>query len=180
MPSPLGHALGGIATGWLVCGVAGDASPRPQPLWRNPAVRSQVLLFATLGMLPDIDLLFGIHSTYTHSVGAALIVGLAALALAGTRGARLALACALAYASHALLDWLGTDRRAPIGIMALWPFTDRFYQAELHWFMAVRREYWMTDFWSQNIAAVTREIAILGTAVALVGWLRRPRRRTHA
>ena len=37
--------------------------------------------------------------------------------------ARLALATGLAYATHTLLDWLGTDASPPIGIMALWPFS---------------------------------------------------------
>ena len=37
------------------------------------------------------------------------------------RSWRLAVACAAAWASHVLLDWLGTDAMAPIGVMALWP-----------------------------------------------------------
>ena len=41
---------------------------------------------------------------------------------------RRALAIAAAYATHTLLDWLGTDSAAPFGIMALWPVTDDYYE----------------------------------------------------
>src|SRR5690349_19086624 len=140
MPTPVGHALGGFACGWLVA----DA-----PRWR-PA-----LAFAVLGALPDIDLLFDAHSTYTHSLGAALIVAL--LAWPFVRG-RLALACGAAYASHVLLDWLGVDTSPPYGITALWPFSSAYFISGLDIFPAADRRYWLPTFWPHAITAITWEL----------------------
>ena len=46
-----------------------------------------------------------------------------------TRSPRWALAVALAWGSHILLDWLSNDTRPPLGVMALWPFTRDYYKA---------------------------------------------------
>lgn len=155
MPSPLGHALGGYALGALV----GGRRARP------------AIVFAMLGMLPDIDFLFGTHSTYTHSLGAALVVGLATLAW--LRGdVVVGAAAAAAYGSHVLLDWMGRDGSPPVGIMALWPFSSGFYLSDLRVFMAIERRYWRPGFVVHNTVAVAREIAILLPIVALVWWAR--------
>lgn len=165
MPSPIGHALGGMACGWLV---GGRLSVRPnQPRWADTA------RFGILGALADIDFVFGTHSTYSHSVGACAVVGISALVWhRGQRAATLALAVTAAYGSHLLLDWLGSDTTPPIGIMALWPFTSEFHQSDLHWFMAIRRRDWPSSFWSHNLQAVAWEIAILAPLAAAVRWLR--------
>ena len=135
-------------------------------------------------MAPDIDLLFGAHSGPAHGLGAAVLAGLVALAIApllGTRGSglgtrvRFALGLAAAYASHILLDWLGTDTSAPIGIMALWPFSHAYYESSAHVFMAVSRRYWLPEFWTWNVVALARELLILVPIVALVMWIRRRR-----
>ena len=122
-------------------------------------------LFGLLGIAPDLDLLFGIHSTYTHSIGAVLIVGLAAFAL--TRERLLAAACAAACGSHVLFDWLGADSSLPLGIMALWPLTTEFYQSPVTLFMAISRRYWLPGFVAHNATAVARELLIL----APLAWL---------
>ena len=125
MPSPVGHALGGFAFGWL----AARSSRIDRPLLA-------AAIFAGLGVVPDVDVLVeGTHRLYTHSVAAVgLVALLAAVSLravgaagagADARGA-LVVAAAAAYASHLLLDWLGDDRSVPIGIRALWPFTDAY------------------------------------------------------
>ena len=134
--------------------------------------------FALLGMLPDADLLFGVHSGPTHGVGAALIAGLVAASVSPANGRlRLGLACAAAYGSHILLDWLGTDTSAPIGIMALWPFATGYYEASLHLFPAVSRRYWQPElFWSQNLRALVTELLILGPVLVAV-WISRRRSR---
>jgi inner membrane protein len=161
MPSPLGHALAGVAAGWAVAGPVAPSPPNAVGrLWRTG------LGFAVLGMLPDIDLVFGVHSGPTHGLGAAVIVGLAAALL--TRRPRLGLASTAAYASHTLLDWLGSDTSAPIGIMALWPFNRAYYESPLHVFDAISRRYWLDGFWQQNLVAIGWEIAILAPAVLLV------------
>jgi inner membrane protein len=176
MPSPLGHMLGGVAAGWLVSGVP----VRGGGPGAADRVRSAVT-YACLGAVPDLDLLIGVHRGPTHSIGAALIVGIAAGALLYFTGLRrslrsattLAAACAAAFGSHVLLDWLSSDNSAPIGIMALWPLDHDFYTSDLHVFMAISRRYYhgWTFVW-QNLLAVTREVAILLPLVSLVMILR--------
>ena len=175
MPTPIGHALGGVAAGCLVV-AASVLAPGPRSRgfelrrflarigpWRGLAG------LACLATLPDLDLLLGTHSGATHSVGAMLIVA-AAAAVAGawarTAGPHVALAAAAAYGSHVLLDWLGGDPSAPRGIMALWPLSREFHLSDAHLFLRVCREYWLADCWWHNLRAVARELAILGPIAA--------------
>jgi membrane-bound metal-dependent hydrolase YbcI (DUF457 family) len=191
MPSPLGHAIAGAAAGWLVVGA---------PSLADRATRTragkEVLLFAALAMLPDVDLLVGGHRGPTHSIGAAVIVGACAFLLStmATGGwhssashwsvshhwfgshSRLAVACAAAYGSHIPLDWLSHDNTPPIGIMALWPVSHDYYASQVQVFLAISRRYYHGwRFVIQNTLAVVRELAILIPAIALVIVLR-PRR----
>ena len=159
MPTPLGHALGAAAVGWAV------GPPHP-PADRAVALRHG-LWFALLGMFPDLDLIWGPHRGPTHSVGAALIVSLAGAAL--TNNPRLGAAAGCAYATHALLDWLGADSSMPVGIMALWPASWEYYQASTPFFDSVWRRNETPDFWSHNIKAVAKELLVLVPA-AFVGW----------
>jgi membrane-bound metal-dependent hydrolase YbcI (DUF457 family) len=132
-----------------------------------------------LACLPDVDFAWGRHNMETHSVGFALLVGLAVFAL--TRSARLATACTLAVATHVLFDWLGSDDSPPLGVTALWPLSDRFYFAEAYVFDAISRRYWLPGFIAHNAVAVLKEIAILAPPLAIVfllrakrlGWARR-------
>jgi len=78
-----------------------------------------------------------------------------------------------AYASHTLLDWLGTDSSPPIGIMALWPFSSEYYESHLHLFRAISRRYWLPEFWTSNARALAGELAILLPVIALVFFVRR-------
>ncbi|OFW08501.1 MAG: hypothetical protein A3H96_15015 [Acidobacteria bacterium RIFCSPLOWO2_02_FULL_67_36] len=173
MPSPLGHALAGITAGLAVAPSSPD---------RGSRLRS-VLLFGAAGAAADLDLIAGAHSGPTHGIGAAIAAGLLVLALRAvwTRGSvapewRLAFAVSAAYASHSVLDWLGTDTSPPIGIMALWPFTDRYCESSLHVFSAISRRYWlMPEFLAGNLAAVARELVILLPPFALV-WRWKERR----
>jgi inner membrane protein len=173
MPSPLGHALAGAAAAWLIQPPARRAGRLDtQRLLRQGAV------FAGIAVLPDLDLLWGQHSGATHGLGAAIIVGLVAWVTVqrpgwqGVPGWRIGLAAAAAYASHTLLDWLGSDTSAPIGIMALWPVSREYFESDLHLFMAISRHYRTEGFLRQNVLAVTREIAILVPIVAVVLWIR--------
>ena len=167
MPSPVGHALGGLALGWLASG---------QARIDRPIVAA--VLFAGLGAVPDVDILVeGTHRLYTHSIAAvAFVAALAALIpgrpLGLSRG-RFAVACALAYGSHLLLDWMGDDRSVPIGIRALWPFTDTYFQSPLKWFPPVERRYWLPGFWTANLRAIGWEVLVLAPVAAGALWLGR-------
>lgn len=132
-----------------------------------PGWTRDLALYGAIAAAPDLDLLVGSHSTYTHSVGAVVVAFVATLIVGGGR-LRTALAVAAAWGSHLLLDWLGSDTSPPIGIMALWPLTTEHYQSSLHVFEAISRRYWMGSvFVVQNVRAVAREIAILGPIAAL-------------
>ena len=171
MPSPVGHALAGLAGGWLIRGNRIDA----------PAGRREAVLFAGLGTLADLDLLFALHRGPTHGLGAAVLAGAFAWlpSTQATASSRitLAIACMLAYGSHSLLDWLGSDTSPPFGVMALWPITREYYESSLHVFMAISRRIWQPErFWVQNFSALWRELWILVPVVVGVGVLRRARR----
>jgi membrane-bound metal-dependent hydrolase YbcI (DUF457 family) len=157
VPSPIGHALGGIAAG-------SACAPRL-------SLRTAVIL-AAIAIAPDLDLLAGAHSAQSHSVGAAVLCGLIGAIV--TRSLRWGAAAALAYASHPLLDWLGTDGTPPIGVMALWPFSEGYFESEVHWFMGISRRYWLTGFVEHNMRAVLIEVATIGPLAAL-SWIAKRR-----
>lgn len=162
MPTPIGHALAGMAAGAVPAAI-GLARHR-----RTPA--PLIIMYACLGMAPDLDFLFAMHSSYTHSVGATLVA--AFVSAASVRSGRLSLGmtAGAAYGSHLLLDWLGTDNVVPFGIMALWPFSESYYLAGTDWFVPVCREYWRAACCWQLVQAVMRELAVLGP-IAVVSIL---------
>lgn len=151
MPSPVGHALGGVIVGQLL-------------------TPGRALALALVAVTPDIDFLWGRHNMETHSLGMALLAGLVALAV--SRDGRFALACALAWASHVLFDWLGSDTTPPLGVMAWWPISREYYFADAFVFEAISRRYWLDNFWAHNVWAVTSEVLMLGPVAALLSWWR--------
>lgn len=168
MPSPVGHALGGAIVGLLM---ERRHTPRAMPL----------SVFAAAAILPDIDFLWGRHSMETHSVGAAALAGLAVLVWTRGRNPWLALAVTLAWSSHIFFDWLGSDETPPLGVMAFWPLTSKFYFADAYVFEAISRRYWLPNFISHNAWAVAKEILMLGPLFLLLRafrW-REPRRSRH-
>lgn len=182
MPSPVGHALGAVAIGWLLSPQLDNrrlALARPR-LTLTP-VAAAGLTYAAAGVAPDLDLLAGTHSTYTHSVGAAAVVFICGWAR--FRRARPAAALAAAWSTHVLFDWLGYDTTVPVGIMALWPVTDAFYLSDWTIFDSISRRYWLPDqfIWG-NLRAVAREIVLLGPLAAASAWLaaRRDARRSES
>lgn len=153
MPSPVGHALGGIAAAWCLV-------PRRS--------RHAAALLAAVAVAPDLDLIVGTHRGASHSVGAAVLAGAAVWVV--LRSPRWAAATALAWGSHVLLDWLSNDTRPPFGIMALWPFTSGYYKSAIEIFPPVSRRYWEARFWVYNLRAVVAELILLGPVAAFVVW----------
>jgi len=158
VPSPVGHALGGLIVGEIVA-------------------PSALLICAVAGVAPDLDFAWGRHNMETHSLGAALMAGLAVLAW--TRNRRLALAVTLAWSSHVLFDWLGSDDTPPLGVMALWPLNTNFYFANAFVFEAISRRYWLDNFITHNAWAVFTEIVILGPVLFIAARWRARRRFRH-
>ena len=186
MPSPIGHALAGVAVAWTADLVDGRrSSPR------------LVATCAGLAMLPDADLFIPwTHRMATHSLVAAAAVFIVTVVVTGqvthhadgcqtpqrgdsgvrplnaaTQGWRIALLCSLAYASHLLLDWLGADDSPPRGLQLLWPFSNRWMISDWDIFRQTARHHFLTApiVW-QNTIAVAQEIAIL-LPIVLALWL---------
>jgi len=108
------------------------------PTREGRASTGTLLFFAALAEVPDLDVfavacgthdlgVFG-HRGVSHSLVAAIVLGLASAALAKRLGwpvVRTAVAATLAVASHGLIDALGEGGR---GIPFLWPLSDaRFH-----------------------------------------------------
>jgi inner membrane protein len=149
-----------MIAGWAVAG------RRAWPDWV-----SQAVVFTAVGVLPDIDLLFRAHSGPTHSIGAALVVAIMAWGVSGFR-ARTAVTLAIfaAYGSHILLDWLSEDTSAPLGIMALWPFSHEYFMSPVSIMPAISRRYWLGGFWAHNLRALAFEVAVLLPIAIGVWW----------
>ena len=155
-------------------------SPSPtgvgQPGWRrlaDAASLRRALALAGLGLVADFDLLVGFHSAYTHSIGAAGLVFVAALLLLGRGRWIVAAGAAAAYFSHPLLDWLGEDTSVPLGVMLWWPFSTNYYHSGLDVFRSIQRRYWLPGFWSHNLASVALELALLLPLAAAAVFSRR-------
>ena len=164
VPSPIGHALGGLAAAWIVA----------PPDLRTRAGRVQTAILAAVTLAPDLDLLIGRHSAETHSVGAAVIVAATAALMrwpVARERWRIGLAVLLAWISHPLLDSLGQDSSPPYGVMAFWPVSHEYVRAPFDLFMPIWRRYWEPGFLSHNLLAALRELLILGPLAFLASRL---------
>jgi membrane-bound metal-dependent hydrolase YbcI (DUF457 family) len=159
MPSPIGHALGGLAVHLL------SARNRDE-MWQP----GRALLLVGAAVAPDLDLLLrfvdGVnhHQGGSHSLAAAVWAGLAAGVVAAARrvprASTIGLAVGLAWGSHLLLDYLGRDTHPPIGLPLLWPFADSYFKFPWPVFLDIGRTLeWRTM--RHNIVAVAWEIAVL-------------------
>ena len=183
MPSPIGHSLAGLAAAWSADLVPGDRA------WRvgrsAEASRSSIYVRAggtltlacvALGCAADIDLLWGSHREYTHSVGAVIVTAICAAIVARRAKlpvVRVTLMCAAAYATHVLTDWLGGDAKPPYGIRALWPFDDGWYISPVIVFKGTQRFYQtLGEAIRVNAAALAGEVLILVPIVVAL-WLLR-------
>jgi inner membrane protein len=179
MPSPIGHALAGAAVAWTSDLVAGSRNGRLADAahgnWYRRAGGGLTVACIALAAAPDLDLLLpGAHRTFSHSLTAAVVTGFVAAGLAARNGQpvlRLALICAIAYASHILMDWLGVDNYPPRGIQMLWPFSDAWFISDLDVFrQTARRQLFRPENIRTNALAIAQEIAILLPIVAAL-WL---------
>ena len=166
MPTPLGHAIAGVAAGWAV------ARPRAEAGGRV----AQAAIFAALAMAPDFDLLVGRHSGETHSVGAAAIAATVAALwrwpVADTRW-RIWLAAWAAWVTHPLLDALSPDNSAPIGVMAFWPLSHGYFQTGLALFAPIWRSPLTVPVVRHDVVATLRELLILAPIAVAIWWWRR-------
>ncbi|MCB2187090.1 MAG: metal-dependent hydrolase [Deltaproteobacteria bacterium] len=178
MASPLGHALAGVAVGALVRG--------ERPLWGRWL---DWCAFAGLAVLPDLDFLPGLlmgdlnryHHGVSHTLAAALVVGLG-LALAGrSRGQALrwGLAGFAILASHLALDWLAVDNRPPLGIPLFWPLSGAYHQAAHPVFLDMKREAFTWAVIGHDLKAAAWELCLLGPPTLLILWFTGRAKRPH-
>ncbi len=138
--------------------------------WATPPI-----VCALAACLPDIDFFWGRHNMETHSVGFAVLVGLAVFIW--RRDARLSAAVALAVGSHVLFDWLGSDDSPPLGrdgALAVQRPVLLCRRVRVRGHLAALL---VAGFFTHNLLAVAREIAILGPIVAVIWWRRTSKRR---
>lgn len=161
MPTPIGHALAGIA-------IAGAG--------RGSTMSGRdVAILAICASAPDLDLVLRLfdgvnhHRGASHSLGAAGLVFVATLLLRRA-GVRLPGSVLMggAWASHVVLDYLGVDTSPPFGEMALWPFRDAFFISPVSVFLDIPRSFTAAAI-RHNLVALAIEVAVLGP-VAWLAW----------
>ena len=178
MPSPIGHALAGIAVAWAADLVPGSRAWRSVPgtgTWYQRAGGDLTLLCAGLAAAPDLDLFYpGHHRSFSHGIAAVGCVGLVAAIIAANAKRpvmRVAIMCTAAYASHLLLDWLGADQHPPSGLQLLWPFSGRWFISGLDIFRQTEfKRFWTPGPIVTNVRAIVQELAILGP-IAVALWI---------
>ncbi|HWW85334.1 MAG TPA: metal-dependent hydrolase [Vicinamibacterales bacterium] len=177
MPSPVGHALAGLAAAWAIDLTPGDRAWRtasPTAPWYQRAGNGLTLACGALAVAPDLDLFFGSHREMTHSLGAVVLVTLVAVAWAlvlDRPPGRVAVMCAVAYSTHLFLDWLGADTHPPYGLQLLWPVSKAWFISGFNIFPETARQHLLSGTTiRQNLVAVTWEVILVGP-LALVLWL---------
>lgn len=187
MPSPAGHSLIGFACGAACClPRCGSWRQLGRRLWRW---RGLLLMCVVLANAPDIDYLFGLaagdlnsrHQLITHTLGWITVVAVcvwSAQRYFPRKTVRMSLGLIfLLLASHLAADYFGSDTRPPLGIMALWPFSSRFYLSPWPVFPAPSKTT-LGDLLSlKNLFVVLTEIAFVAPFVllALASKIRRPK-----
>lgn len=178
MPSPLGHALAGLAL---------TAALVP----RGRRVAPVLVLAVGASLAPDLDFVPGFlvgdpgrfHHGASHSVGAAALAALLGAVvggrLPGLGAARGALVFGLAVLVHVLLDALAADTSVPYGVPLLWPLDDRYVIASRAVFLDIQREqtdaatFFWTLFTLHNARAVLLEALLVGSLALAAAALRR-------
>lgn len=178
MPLPFAHSLMAVAVHEATRGSEG----------RTLGV---LLALVVVANLPDADFLPGFltgdanryHSVWSHSLGAAVVVGAAIAAFAAFRGGRPAPTFLLfggVYFSHVVLDSLAVDGRPPYGVMMWWPLSDARLISPWPVFMSVDKVgrsdgFFQSLFVAHNLRAALWEIAVFAPVVLLVRAARKRR-----
>jgi inner membrane protein len=178
MPTPVGHALAGVALY-----LAGARAPRALAHWRAG------LLCVAAACAADLDFVAGrlagdwnrFHQGPSHSLAVALalgvvLAGVPAASLGGF-GRRWAL-LTVAACSHLALDLVTRDARAPYGIPLFWPLAPAPVHSPVELFLNVRRSGLADLVSAATWRAVGLEVLWLAPLAAAAAW--RARRRAAA
>jgi inner membrane protein len=181
MATPLGHVLAGYA----IYGFARAPKAGEQP--------GLTVLGIIMAVAPDLDLIPGLvmgqpalyHGGISHSLGFALLVSLGVAGIFKMHGKvflPVFVVGFLAYSSHLLLDWLGSDGRPPFGIPVFWPFSNETFISPVTVLPGVRHagatddsiSEWIQGILSwHNLGAIAIESALITPFIFLAHWLRR-------
>lgn len=170
MPLPLAHALVGASI--VTACLAPDAPRRTATL----------LAGAALAITPDFDFIppwiFGAsrewHRGFTHSLGFALLVGVALFLLMGRRRLRAVIALTAGLISHGLLDCLTSIRGG--GVELFWPILSSRYKIGLtDLFEPGPGPETVAGLITQLVTSTLTELLIFGPLLVLVLFIRRPR-----
>ena len=168
MPSSVGHAIGALIVGGAV-----DARPVSRA-----TLAARVGILSLLGAVPDLDLLINRHRAESHSLGAAIIVGTIAALMRWPLGAtrvRIWLAAAGAWSSHPILDMIGEDHSFPYGVELFWPLSRAYFTTGWDFFLPISRAFYTKRHIPETVAAITRELLVLGPMLLALIWSRWPR-----
>jgi inner membrane protein len=166
LATPIGHALAGYSV-YLVSRSAFDARQRGK--------YGLVSLSIFMGVAPDLDFLPGLllgtpavyHQGISHSLGAALFIGLAIATfsqLTGETFYRIFRLCFLSYISHLVIDFFGPDGRLPYGVPLLWPLTNEHFLSPVPLFLGMHHagsSHGSTVDWFKGIISLHNVWAIL-------------------
>src|SRR5437016_10379987 len=127
MASPVAHTFAGFWTFLLL-----TARWKVRLVTACRRYLPQLLLLVLIANFADIDFLFGLHRSFTHSLAAAVFVALAVSCVWRIAGSfwRSAILCFSAYSSHLLIDlctgtklgWNATASAIPL----FWPWAKEF------------------------------------------------------
>ena len=168
MPTPVGHALGGLAV-YL-------AARWPQKDW------FLLTAVAISAVLPDLDFAIQLfasrsyHRYFSHSLSFSVLFMVAAYLilkwLGRTSPGRDAALTGAGYASHILLDLISNDTYPPFGVQLFWPFSDAFVISQIQIFPEIWRGNLVILFGPHNWIAAGIEFLILLPVVTLLWWFR--------
>lgn len=181
MPTPIGHSIASA--------ILNDSKifVPSQSLWRS------ILVAVVLGNLADIDFLPGIllgnpnqfHHGISHSLGAALVVGLIFAVYYWLRSHRFFAPfffATILYASHIVLDSFSVDTRPPFGVPMFWPLSAEYTISPILIFSDVHRHsstanFLQSLFVTHNARTVLQEIVILGALAGVISVVKNVRGR---
>ena len=171
MPSPLGHALGGV-----ICALALGGDAASGSAWSRRAARSRRRRGRGRGSPAccPTSTSSGAATTWRRTAWAPpLPAGLVVLAgVARSRAGDSRRSSPRPGRRTCCFDWLGSDDTPPLGVMALWPMTSAFYFAHAFVFEAISRRYWLAGFWAHNLWAVAERSGDAGADAAARRWRR--------
>ena len=171
MPSPVGHALGGLIV-HVACADRRDLQDWPR-----------IALVAAAACAPDLDLLLRYaiggqsHRAQSHSLGLALAAGIIVAAVSRLRhwprSLALGLLVTLGFTSHVVLDLFGSDTHPPLGLMALWPWSQTYFKAPVVLFLDIGRTLRLSTVWQNAVAAAWEAVLLLPILLAVTRLRRR-------